>query len=152
MTAEPIEYVQHSFDQVRPLANHLGVVFYRRLFELDPTLRSLFKGDLHAQSRKFTQVLGTVVAHLHRAEDILPAVRDLGRRHTVYGVRPAHYDTVEAALLWALERSLGPAFTPALRAAWQSAYALLSGTMQSGAMQSGAMQSTPTEKQPSFAA
>ena len=46
----------------------------------------------------------------------------LGRRHAGYGVRPEHYDTVGAALLWTLEQGLGDAFTDDVRAAWAEAY------------------------------
>jgi len=37
--------VQTSFAQVRPIADAAAALFYRRLFELDPTLRPLFNGD-----------------------------------------------------------------------------------------------------------
>ena len=41
-----------------------------------------------------------------------------GRRHEGYGVRPAHYDTVGAALFKTLEQALSEDFTPQVRAAW----------------------------------
>lgn len=64
---------------------------------------------------------------------IAPAVADLGKRHASYGVKPEHYQTVGAALLWTLEQGLGPEFTPLVREAWTSAYLLLAEMMQSGA-------------------
>ena len=48
---------------------------------------------------------------------------------TGYGVREAHYATVGAALLWTLEAGLGEAFTPAVRAAWTTAYGTLATVM-----------------------
>jgi hemoglobin-like flavoprotein len=45
-------------------------------------------------------------------------VQDLGRRHTGYGVRDEHYDLVAEALMWALDKGLGPDFTPEVKDAW----------------------------------
>jgi hemoglobin-like flavoprotein len=62
----------------------------------------------------------------------VPAVEELGRRHSGYGVQNKHYDTVGAALLWTLEAGLGPDFTGEVREAWASVYALLAQVMQRG--------------------
>jgi len=74
--------------------------------------------------------LTVVVKGLSKPEEILPAVEQLGRRHSSYGVRPEHYATVGAALLWTLQSGLGEAFTSEVRDAWASAYLLLSSAMQ----------------------
>jgi hemoglobin-like flavoprotein len=55
---------------------------------------------------------------------------ELARRHEGYGVRPQHYDTVGAALIWTLEQGLGTAFTPEVKAAWVAVYTNLANTMQ----------------------
>ena len=49
------------------------------------------------------------------------------KRHVDYGVEPEHYAVVGDALLWTLEKGLGPKWTPELGAAWTDAYATLSG-------------------------
>jgi nitric oxide dioxygenase len=46
----------------------------------------------------FAQVKALVDA-LDRLHDVLPAVRDLGRRHARYGALPEHYATVGSALI-----------------------------------------------------
>jgi hemoglobin-like flavoprotein len=74
-----------------------------------------------------------VVNGLSRPQQIVGAVEELGRRHLTYGVRPEHYATVGAALLWTLQAGLGEAFTPEAREAWTSAYLFLSSTMQQAA-------------------
>jgi nitric oxide dioxygenase len=53
----------------------------------------------------------------------------LAKRHVGYGVKAVHYATVGAALLWTLEKGLGPSWTPELAAAWTLAYTTLSGFM-----------------------
>jgi hemoglobin-like flavoprotein len=108
-------------------------MFYARLFVLDPSLRPLFKGDMAEQGRKLMTMIGTAIANLHRLDSIVPAVRDLGRRHGGYGVQPAHYNTVATALLWTLEQGLGDEFTPATRDAWVECYTVLARTMQEAA-------------------
>ena len=121
--------VQTSFAQVRPIADAAAAMFYRRLFELDPTLRPLFKGDLKEQGRKLMDMLALAVKGLDRPEALLPALAALGRRHAGYGVNKNDYETVGEALLWTLEQGLGPSFTPDIREAWAALYRLVADTM-----------------------
>jgi nitric oxide dioxygenase len=103
------------------------------LFELDDSLRPLFKSELKAQGRKLTSMINTVVVNLANLAAIVPAVQDLGRRHVDYGVQADHYGTVGAALLWTLEKGLGAEFTAPTRVAWVEAYGALAGVMQAAA-------------------
>ena len=132
MTNEQIKLVQDSFMQVAPIAETAAQLFYARLFELDPDLELLFKGNLTEQGRKLMQMLALAVNSLDRMEQLLPVVRSLGARHVSYGVRDRDYDTVGQALLWTLQKGLGPAFTPDVEAAWSNVYATLASAMQSG--------------------
>jgi nitric oxide dioxygenase len=129
MTPEQILLVRSSFAKVGALGDRAAVLFYDRLFELDPSLKALFGGDPAAQRAKLMVALRTVVGALDRLDQILPMVRDLGRRRAHYGVEPEHYATVGAALIWTLEQGLGPDFTLATRRAWIAAYSLLAWTM-----------------------
>lgn len=138
MNPKSIALVQESWKQVVPIADQAAALFYEQLFALDPTLRGLFKSDIKAQGRKLTSMLNTAVVNLAKLETILPAVKDLGRRHVGYGVEPAHYDTVGTALIATLEKGLGSGFTPEVRAAWIEAYTALSGVMQDAAAGVGA--------------
>jgi hemoglobin-like flavoprotein len=122
--------VQTSFAQVQPIAETAAALFYRRLFELDPTLRPLFKGDLEQQGRKLMDMLRLAVKGLDRMEALLPALATLGIRHASYGVNERDYETVGKALLWTLEQGLGPSFTPEIREAWTALYRLVADTMR----------------------
>jgi len=133
MTTRQIELVQESFAQFAPIAETAAQFFYQRLFQLDPQLRHLFRGDIHEQGRKLMQMLVVAVRGLDDLESLVPAVQALGRRHAQYGVCGAHYATVGAALLWTLECGLGSAFTPDMRDAWIEVYSLLASTMQQAA-------------------
>ena len=125
--------VQESFTAIVPIADDAAALFYRRLFEIDPSLQRMFRGDMAEQRRKLMQMLTAAVKGLDHLEKLIPVVEDLGRRHIAYGVADAHYDTVGAALLWTLEKGLGAAFTPETKAAWAEVYGLLASTMQKAA-------------------
>ena len=125
--------VQASFRKVVPIADVAAALFYARLFELDPSLRRLFRSDLDAQGRKLMHMLGVAVAGLDYLDRLVPNVQALGRRHVGYGVTDAHYATVGSALLWTLEQGLGQEFTPSVREAWTAVYTLLAEVMQQAA-------------------
>jgi hemoglobin-like flavoprotein len=125
--------VQDSFAVIAPIADDAAVLFYRRLFEIDPSLQPMFRGDMAEQRRKLMQMLTAAVKGLDRLDQLVPVVQELGRRHAAYGVADAHYDTVGAALLWTLEKGLGDAFTPETKEAWATVYGLIATTMQQAA-------------------
>jgi hemoglobin-like flavoprotein len=133
MTAEQKVLVQTTFAKVAPIADAAAAMFYARLFELDPSLRPLFTTDLAEQGRKLMQMIAIAVNGLDRLDELVPAVRQLGVRHARYGVKDQHYDTVAEALLWTLERGLGPDFTPAAKEAWTAVYGVLAATMKEAA-------------------
>lgn len=129
MTPEQIKLVQESWAKVRPISVQAAELFYGRLFELDPTLKPLFKGDIAAQGVKLMSILGTAVGALNKLDTVLPAVQELGKKHVGYGVRKEHYATVGGALLWTLDKGLGEAFTPEVKEAWTVVYTALSNVM-----------------------
>jgi len=129
VTPHQIELVQSSFKMVVPIAGAAADLFYDRLFEIAPEVRPLFPSDLTEQKKKLMGMLSAAVANLHKLDAILPAVKDLGRRHRGYGVTTAHYAPVGTALLWTLEQGLGPDFTPEVKAAWTDTYTALAGVM-----------------------
>ena len=130
MNREQVRLVQESFEKVVPIADAAATLFYGRLFDLDPALESLFKGDMAEQGRKLMQMIGVAVRNLDRLEQVLPAVCGLGARHAGYGVKERDYDTVGRALIWTLKKGLGDDFTPETEAAWAAVYTALAGVMK----------------------
>ncbi len=134
ISATQVRLVQTTWHQVLPIQNEAARLFYERLFEIDPASRTLFpSADMREQGRKLTAMITVAVNGLSRLDSIVPAVRELGRRHARYGVTHAHYDTVAEALLWTLDQGLGDDFTAEVRAAWVDVYTLLAGTMKEAA-------------------
>jgi len=133
MTPEQKELVQNSFAKVAPIAEQAAEMFYGRLFELDPALKPLFKGDMSEQGRKLMSTLGIAVGSLDNLDGLIPVLQNLGRGHVAYGVKDEHYDTVGAALLWTLEQGLGDGFTPDVKDAWAEVYTIVSTVMKEAA-------------------
>lgn len=125
MTAEHLQIAHRSFAGLLPNLDQTVEAFYRRLFELDPSLRPLFPAEIHLQHTKFSQMLDTLLGDPERFEALIPAVQRMGLRHLEYGVKDEHYATVGSALLYALEQSLGYAFTDQVREAWTAVYTKL---------------------------
>ena len=126
MTPDQIKAVQESFAKVAPISEQAAALFYGRLFEIAPSVKPLFRGDMNEQGRKLMATLAVVVGGLSNLQAILPAASALAKRHVGYGVTADHYAPVGAALLWTLERGLGSDWTPELAAAWGAAYGVLS--------------------------
>lgn len=133
MKNEAKALVRQSFEVVLTIEEAAAALFYGRLFELDPSLKPMFKGNMKEQGKKLMSTLKVCVAGLDRLDQLLPAVQALGRRHVDYGVTDAHYDTVAAALLWTFEKGLGDLWTPECKAAWIEVYMLLAGVMKEAA-------------------
>lgn len=133
MTPEKVELVKASWAKVMPISETAAEIFYGKLFELDPELKSLFKGDMKDQGRKLMAMINTAVNGLDDLEAIVPAVQDLGKRHVGYGVKDKDYDTVGTALITTLAIGLEDYFTDDVKDAWVTVYTVLATTMKEAA-------------------
>lgn len=129
MKQETIRLVQNSWKEVAKISPQAAELFYKNLFDADPSLRRLFKGDMQAQGKKLMQMIGAAVGKLDDLDSLVPILQSLGQRHVSYGVSSAHYETVGGALLKTLAQGLGDAFTPSVKAAWTEVYGVMSNTM-----------------------
>lgn len=129
MTPEQIDLCKSSWAKVEPIADDAAKIFYSSLFEADPSLKELFKGDMKAQGKKLMQMIGSAVKLLDKPDTLIPVVQQLGARHGNYGVEDSHYPTVGGALIKTLATGLGDAFDDEAEKAWVAAYGLLSSTM-----------------------
>lgn len=138
MTPEEIKLVKDSWVKVLPITETAAELFYGKLFELDPSLKPMFKGDMKEQGRKLMAILNTAVNALDKLDTIVPAVQEMGRRHVDYGVKDEHYDTVGEALVWTLGAGLKDDFTEDTKAAWIGVYTLVATTMKEAAAETAA--------------
>jgi nitric oxide dioxygenase len=140
LSAEDIMLVRASFARVAPIKDAAADLFYDRLFAVAPQVRPLFPEDLAEQKQKLMAMIAMAVGALGDLDALVPKVKALGARHVAYGAEPAHYNVVGQVLLWTLDKGLGEAFTPEVRAAWFKVYSLLATTMQVGAAEVAQLQ------------
>ena len=133
MTPEQTRLVEDSFAKLGPVRTDMGLAFYDELFELSPDLRALFERDHGEQAMQFIQVLAYIVSNLRASDQLLPIVRELGRRHAGYGVVQAHYEPFRQALLNTLQNRLQAYWTPELAEAWRATFDTLAQEMLAGA-------------------
>jgi hemoglobin-like flavoprotein len=134
MTPRQIHLVRTSFATLVPIAPQAAALFYRHLFQADPAIAPMFKGDMAQQGQRLMQMIGSAVALLDQPALLMPVLGRLGARHVGYGVQPHHYDTVGAALLRTLSEGLGETFDEETCDAWCEVYGIVSSTMQAAAV------------------
>jgi hemoglobin-like flavoprotein len=133
MTAAQTHLVRKSFAAAEREAEVAALVFYRRLFELDPGLRPLFKSDIQEQAKKLMEMLAVALSMLDRPAELTGELEELGARHAGYGTRPEHYATVRQALFDMLAQVMGDGFTSEVRGAWDELYDFIETAMLRGA-------------------
>lgn len=129
MTPNQVRIVKQSFAAIAPQRERLAALFFANLFEIDPTLRILFPGDLRRQGAKLMNAVQLLVEDLHRLHVFVPALEALAVRHVGYGLEQSHYAVVGEALTRTARTVLRERFTPEVEAALEAAYAKLSATM-----------------------
>lgn len=132
MTPDQVYLIRKSFAELSRHDHVAALVFYRRLFEIDPALRPLFVGDIEQQAKKLIDMLAALISMIERPVGLDMELRAMGARHLDYGVKDEHYATVGAALIDMLSEVLGGKFTPQMREAWLALYGAVEATMKRG--------------------
>ena len=132
MTVDQVRLVRQTLDALREDAEPFALLFYGKLFELDPGARRLFHNDLAAQGRKVVDMLTWVAESLDDFEPMRARLAELGRKHAEFGVRPEQYQTLTAAMLWSIAQALGAGFDAPTRDAWRLAINAICAAMQAG--------------------
>ena len=135
VTPAQVELLQKTWQMVLPHKEIVAEMFYNKLFEMDPSVRPMFKNDMKRQGDVLISTLTPIVHLIDKADQITPILEYMGKTHVNYGVVPEHYKTVGAALLWTLEQGLAEAFTDEVKQAWVAAYTRISTIMINAAQQ-----------------
>ena len=56
MTPQQVDLVKTTWAKVEPIAEQAAELFYGKLFELDPALKTLFPNDMKEQGKKLMQM------------------------------------------------------------------------------------------------
>ena len=144
MTEREKQIVSESFPLIKEIAIPVSLLFYGRLFDVDQSLRQLFRIDIKEQSKKLIAMLDAIVESIDDWERIAPILRDLGQRHVAYGVKEQDYNTLCSALVWAFGQALQPGFDNEVRAAWTAVIRAVNEQMKIGAAAVPSSKQTPT--------
>ena len=121
LTTAQIELIRDSFHRLEPDAE-VAEMFYDRLFDIAPDLRSLFRSDMTGQGMRFMRTLRVIVQNLDEPEALHPYLQRLAQGHAAYGVKPEHFHPMGQALIWTMRQALGEDFPEGADAAWEAAY------------------------------
>jgi hemoglobin-like flavoprotein len=133
MTKREKQLVRETFSEIREVAGPLSLLFYGRLFAMDPSLRQLFPGDMKQQGAKLMEMIAAVVASIDEWAALEATLREMGKRHAGYGVEDHHYDLVEQAMVWSIGQALGGGSSPEVKAAWGAVIREAGSAMRAGA-------------------
>ncbi|MEZ4688446.1 MAG: adenylate/guanylate cyclase domain-containing protein [Bacteroidia bacterium] len=106
-------------------------IFYTKVFEKAPEVRSLFRNNMRDQGRLLTHMLSGIVYSLSRPEHLVLGLKRLGKNHTRYGVKDEHYPVIKEVMLETIPEVLGDFYRPRINEAWGQALDFVVATMKS---------------------
>jgi hemoglobin-like flavoprotein len=128
--------VTNSWDRLKMVPdykNKAGELIFTRLFEIEPTARSLFgfveKEELRSNPKfgfhanQMISMIDSAVALL--GPDLEPLREDLnglGKRHIAYGVKEQYLPVMEKAVVYAMDELLGKGFSRSDRDSWKDVF------------------------------
>lgn len=129
MTKQQQDLVRTSFEQLKPRSMEVADLLYKKLFELEPKVAALFRGDMKDQKEKLMRMLRIAIEGIGDHEQLQPMLFNLGRIHHSYGVQGHQFKSFQESLMYALKTVLGKDFTPDVEHAWEAVYLYLASTM-----------------------
>lgn len=118
-----------------------GLQFYDILFELDPSLKSLFSNKFQ-QGKMLTDMVDSALSLLPGSFDkmleqqrleidpkLIPVLQNLAERHVQYQTKAEHYGPVGLCIVTTLDRLLGDRFDDSTKAAWVELWSLICSVM-----------------------
>ncbi len=128
--ADAVFIVQTTFEKLESRSEEVSKLFYKILFDLDPSAMPLFADtNMDVQGQMLISMLATAVRGLDDFDSLRPVLQDLGKRHLEYGTELHHYDSVEHALLETVQRLVGEDFNLDVRLAWTQIFGKITEVM-----------------------
>ena len=118
MTPEQMQIVRLSLARATTDRHALGREFYRRLFVIAPDLRARFHGNIDTESARLKETLTLAFAALSDMPFLVATLEALAARGVARDMAEQHCRAIAQALLWAIERHTGAAFTQQVCNAW----------------------------------
>lgn len=129
-----VDLLRSSFEAVAPKADELADTFYNTLFERYPDVKPLFANtDLAEQKKKLIGSIALIVKNADNADELVPYLKELGKKHVTYGSKKEHYPAVGECLITALSATAGDLWNQEMEDTWTTAYGVISENMIAGA-------------------
>lgn len=128
--AAVVRMIRESFQAVTDRADEVTKFFYSMLFSIDPPTRDLFPANMETQRDRLLQALVHIVQQVDKPEELNPYLEQLARDHRKFGVLTKHYESVGIALIAAVKRHAGDAWSDDVERAWAEAYTSIARVMQ----------------------
>ncbi|MCA9679242.1 MAG: protein kinase, partial [Myxococcales bacterium] len=123
--------VRASRERVAEVNGRLAARFFELWLAGDPQVAELLPADPGIQRHIVEMSLRLAVEHLGHADQVVPVLEDLGRRHLGRGLDARHLGTMGRALLAALGE-LDPHWEPETARAWSVAFGRMAMVVQRG--------------------
>jgi len=119
------EYIEKYGDDTPPLVTFYEN-FYKRLFDISPLSKNLFKNDMSAQGKMLVKVISMALASAGDTAVFVDTLQKLARRHFKYNVKAVEYGLVGEVLLWSLNLVIGEnEYTTDMNDSWVRVYNLM---------------------------
>jgi NAD(P)H-flavin reductase/hemoglobin-like flavoprotein len=128
-----VRLIRESFAVVEPHADEVAKFFYGTLFSIAPQTRDLFAANMEVQRSRLLRALVHVIQMVDKPDELLPFLHQLGRDHRKFGVVTQHYEAVGTALLAAIKKYAGDAWTDQVERAWAECYTVMASAMTEAA-------------------
>jgi NAD(P)H-flavin reductase/hemoglobin-like flavoprotein len=124
-----VRLVRESWARIEARHDEVAQLFYGMLFTLNPAAREMFPVNMEVQRSRLMRAVVHLVQMIDRPDELMPFLRQLGRDHRKFGVVSTQYEAIGTALLAAIKKCSGSAWTPAVERAWAEAYTVMARAM-----------------------
>jgi nitric oxide dioxygenase len=128
LTYKESRLVKDTIPALREHGERITTIFYKNMLRDNPELNNYFNSVNQKngrQPRALTSVILNFASNITNIAELIPKFERMCNKHCSLGIQPEHYEIVGRYLIRAFGEVLGPAMTPAVRAAWEKAYWLL---------------------------
>jgi hemoglobin-like flavoprotein len=128
------DLLRESWECALANGGDIALHMYAEIPDLGPEIQDIFvRVNLEEQRELFMGTLQFIVMNYERRALVERMLREMGRRHVGYGVRPEHYGVFGECFLRALKRSCGSKWNLETELLWRTVYEDIADVMAQGA-------------------
>lgn len=124
--------VQKSLARLAPISGTFTDIFFSKLFEFAPELKSCVGALTLDQSKRVFFTAAYLIQNLNNPEIVFSLLAELSSRLQNCGFQSNHFEAIGKALLYAITRTQGSYNSVELRAAWISVFSFVSRELRRG--------------------